>query len=430
MFRNNYNEQMVQNNEQWGFTMTIFLLIIIYLAFISLGLPDSLLGVAWPVMESDLGATLDTAGFLFMTVAGATIISSLVSGKALKRFGTGKVTFVSVLMTAGALLGFHFAPSVVWLVVCAIPLGLGAGAVDAGLNDYVATHYKAHHMSWLHCFWGVGATLGPIIMAQYISGQNTWRSGYFTISGIQFALVIILFLTLPLWNRVTNTSNIALKEDSDDLEDAAFAEDSKEIKPLQVSGVKLALASFLFYCGVEATVGLWGSSFLVNVKELPAAQAAQWVSLYYGGITIGRLITGFITFKMSNFHLIRMGQIIALVGSALLFLPLPTIFSLVGFIMIGLGLAPIFPCMLHETPTRFGKKHSQTIMGYQMAVAYTGSTFIPPLLGFIASRSTIGIFPICIVLFVTAMLLSSEKLNSLLKQKVLLKKDTSSTTSY
>lgn len=398
--------------------MTILLLIIIYLAFISLGLPDSLLGVAWPVMQPDYGAPLETAGFLFMTIAGGTIISSLASGKILKRFGTGMVTFVSVFMTAGGLLGFYFSPSVVWLFVCAIPLGLGAGAVDAGLNDYVATHYKAHHMSWLHCFWGVGATLGPIIMAQFISGQSTWRNGYFTIAGIQFALVVILFLTLPLWNRVSNSNKVFLNEESQDLKGV---NDDEDAKPLQIKGVKLAMAAFLFYCGVESTVGLWGSSFLVNVKEIPAAVAAQWVSFYFAGITIGRFITGFITFKMGNLILIRTGQIVALTGALLLFLPFPSTFSLVGFIMIGLGLAPIFPCMLHETPTRFGKKHSQTIMGYQMAVAYTGSTFIPPLLGFIASQSTIGILPICVVLLVAAMLLSSETLNSLLKKKVFLK---------
>ncbi|MGM0923417.1 MAG: MFS transporter [Bacillota bacterium] len=407
--------------------MTIFLLVIIYLAFISLGLPDSLLGVAWPAMQSDYGAQLETAGFLFMTIAGGTIISSLASGTVLKRFGTGNVTFVSCLMTAGALLGFHFAPSLVWLIVCAIPLGLGAGSVDAGLNDYVAAHYKAHHMNWLHCFWGVGATFGPIIMAQYISGQHSWRDGYFAISGIQFALVVILFLTLPLWNRVTKNSNNTLNEELDDSKGVFYNEDVKDSKPLQIKGVKLALISFLFYCGVESTVGLWGSSYLVNVKDLPVAVAAQWVSLYYAGITIGRFITGFITFKVSNRTLIRIGQIIALAGATLLILPLPSTFSLVGFIMVGLGLAPIFPCMLHETPTRFGKKHSQTIMGYQMAVAYTGSTFMPPLLGFIASHSTIGIFPFCMVVFVAAMLLSSEKLNTFLTKKELLKsRDTSS----
>ncbi|MEH7386086.1 MFS transporter [Bacillus sp. JJ1521] len=400
--------------------MTIFLLIIIYLAFISLGLPDSLLGAAWPVMQPDFGVPLETAGLLFMTIAGGTIISSLLSGKVLKRFGTGKVTFVSVLMTAVALLGFHFAPSVGWLIVCAVPLGLGAGAVDAGLNDYVATHYKAYHMSWLHCFWGVGATLGPIIMAQFILEENSWRNGYFVISSIQFALVIILLFTLPLWNKVNkNTFN----KDQEAKKDASIDEDAKDVKPLQIKGVKLALSSFLFYCAIEATVGLWGSSFLVNVKGLSAATAAGWVSFYYGGITIGRFITGFITFKMTNRTLIRTGQIIAATGAVILFLPLPSIFSLIGFIIVGLGLAPIFPCMLHETPARFGKRHSQTIMGYQMAVAYTGTTFMPPLLGFMASYLTIGIFPICIVIFVSAMLLSSEKLNNLLKQKILVKTD-------
>ena len=390
------------------------------MAFISLGLPDSILGAAWPAMRPDFGAPLETAGYLFMTVAGGTIISSLVSGKVLKRFGTGKVTVVSVLMTAAALLGFYFAPSVAWLLVCAIPLGLGAGAVDAGLNDYVATHYQAHHMSWLHCFWGVGATLGPIIMAQFILEENAWRSGYLVISVLQFTLVIILFFTLPLWNRVTKSSNITLIEEEEAAKITPNGEDVKDAKPLQIKGVKLALASFLFYCAVEATVGLWGSSFLVNVKDLSPATAAKWVSFYYAGITLGRLITGFITFKITNRTLIQLGQIIALTGAIILIIPLPSLFSLIGFIIVGLGLAPIFPCMLHETPTRFGKQHSQTIMGYQMAVAYTGTTFMPPLLGFVASQTTIGIFPVCVAMFILAMLLSSEKLNSLLKNKHLL----------
>ncbi|WP_026906485.1 MFS transporter [Paucisalibacillus globulus] len=400
--------------------MTTFLLIIIYLAFISLGLPDSLLGAAWPVMQSDIGAPLETGGILFMTISAGTIISSLISGKVLKKFGTGKVTFVSVLMTATALLGFYFAPSVAWLIVCAIPLGLGAGAIDAGLNDYVATNYKAHHMSWLHCFWGVGATLGPIIMAQFILEGNAWRNGYFVIAGIQFALVFILLFTLPLWKKVKNSSNTPLDEETESKDD----EDDTDIKPLQVKGVKLALVSFLFYCSVEATMNLWGASFLVEIKGISPATAAGWVSFYFAGITIGRLITGFVTFKTTNRTLIRSGQIIALTGAIILLLPLPTTFSLIGFIIVGLGLAPIFPSMLHETPTRFGKRHSQTIMGYQMAVAYTGTTFMPPLIGFFASQSTIAIFPICIVIFVIAMLLSSEKLNKLLKDKALIKSTT------
>jgi len=391
--------------------ITTLLLIIIYFAFISLGLPDSLLGATWPVMQNDLNAPLPAAGILSMAVAGSTIISSFLSGKVLKLFGTGRVTIVSVFMTACALLGFSIAPSLVWLIVFSIPLGLGAGAVDAGLNDYVATHYKAHHMSWLHCFWGIGATLGPIIMAQFMIADHTWRRGYLVIAGIQFSLVIILFFSLPLWKKVSK-SNSHFHQETKNLD-----ENVKDIKPLQIKGVKLALVSFLFYCGVEASMGLWGSSYLVNIKGLDAAKAAEWVSYYFAGITFGRFVTGFITFKMTNRALIRTGQFLALFGSILLVLPFPTIFSLLGFVIVGVGLAPIFPCMLHETPTHFGKKHSQRIMGYQMGIAYTGTTFLPPLLGFLASQTTIGIFPFCIVIFVMVMFLSTERLNLVLNNK-------------
>ena len=397
--------------------MTLLLLMIIYLAFISLGLPDPLLGAAWPVMQQDLGARLEIAGILSMTISIGTIISSLASGKVINRFGTGKVTFVSVFMTASALLGFYFAPSVLWLIVCAIPLGLGAGAVDAALNNYVALHYKAHHMSWLHSFWGVGATFGPIIMAQFITGQQAWRNGYLTMAIIQFSLTALLLISLPLWNKVSRNSSTASNEQEEDVHDETARENTKQVKPLQIRGVKLALLSFLFYSGVETTMGLWGSSFFVNVKGMSAEVAAQWVSFYWGGLTIGRFITGFVTFKMGNRMLIRCGQIIALAGTVLLVLPLPTTFSLVGFVLIGFGLAPIFPAMLHETPARFGKAHSQTIMGYQMAVAYTGSTLLPPLLGYIASFSTIGVFPFFMVIYAIVMLLSSEKLNTQLRRK-------------
>lgn len=395
---------------------TIFL-IIIYLAFISLGLPDSLLGASWPIMQKDFGAPLETAGVIFMVIAACTIVSSLISGTVLRRFGTGKVTLVSCIMTAGALLGFAVSPSLVWLMLCAIPLGIGGGSVDAGLNNYVAAHYKAHHMSWLHCFWGVGATLGPIIMAPFIAGQNEWRQGYFMVAGIQFVLVIILFVTLPLWKRAGKDGHAASHEEAEHAMTEENEEGDAPVKPLQVKGVKLGLLSFLFYCAVESTMGLWGASFLVNVKDMTAASAAQWVSLFYAGITIGRFITGFITFKISNRMLIRVGQTAAVIGAALMFLPLPTMFSLAGFMIVGLGLAPIYPCMLHETPERFGKKNSQTIMGYQMAVAYTGSTFMPPLLGFLAAFATIGIFPAYIVICALAMLLFSERLNVMLKKK-------------
>lgn len=394
--------------------MTVLLLVIIYLAFISLGLPDSLLGAAWPVMQQDFGSPLEVGGFIFMTVAAGTILSSLVSGRIIDRFGTGKVTFVSGLMTASALLGFYFAPSILWLFVWAIPLGLGAGAVDAALNNYVAIHYKAHHMSWLHSFWGVGATLGPVIMAQFISGQFAWRSGYLTIAIIQFLLAAILLFSLPLWKKVSQITMVTENEEVEDVHEEIRSENTK-VKPMQMKGVKLALVTFLFYCATEATVGLWGSSYLVNVKGFSEGTAAQWISFYWGGLTIGRFLTGFITFKLNNRSIIRMGQIIALVGAVLLVLPFPPIFSLVGFIIVGFGLAPIFPSMLHETPTRFGKKYSQTIIGYQMALAYTGTTFMPPLLGYIASHTTIGIFPYFILAYAAIMLLCSERLNKVVK---------------
>jgi fucose permease len=393
--------------------MSTFFLIIIYLAFISLGLPDSLLGTAWPVMRLDIDAPLAAAGIVSMTVTVGTILSSLASGTVIKKLGTGKITFISCLMTASALLGFSISPSLFWLIILSIPLGLGAGTVDSALNNHVATHYKAHHMSWLHCFWGVGATLGPIIMSNFISGGSSWRKGYLTVSILQFTLTVLLFSTLPLWNRAEKAE--AINENDISTDENTNTVKASEVKPLQIRGVKLALISFLFYCGTESTMGLWGSSFLVQTKGLPAATAAQWVSLYYGGITLGRLITGFITMKVRNTKIIRTGQIIALSGAALLLLPLPSIFSLIGFLLVGLGCAPIFPCMIHETPVRFGKEHSQKIIGYQMALAYTGSALLPPFLGVIASRTTMMIMPFFVTIYILLMLLGTERINAIVK---------------
>lgn len=394
---------------------TVFL-IIIYLAFISLGLPDSMLGAAWPIMRLDYGAPVETAGLLSMIVVAGTIISSLASSAVLKRLGTGMVTFISVAVTALALLGFSYSSSVIWLAVLALPLGLGAGSIDTGLNNYVATHYKAHHMSWLHCFWGIGAMLGPIIMSRYIAGGDSWRTGYFTVSMIQFALVVLLFICLPLWKRAGKSSSPQAENVRDEAATVMAAEAAAG-NVLRIKGVKLAMITFLFYCGVEATVGLWGSSYLVNVKDVSAATAAGWVSLYYGGITAGRLITGFITFRFSNKELIRGGLAISMLGALVLALPLPAVFSLIAFILIGLGSAPIFPCMLHETPARFGQANSQKIMGYQMALAYTGGAFLPPLLGWVAARSSFMILPLVMIGYIIVMILSSEQINSMMKKR-------------
>ncbi|OKP88318.1 MFS transporter [Paenibacillus helianthi] len=395
--------------------MSTIFLIIIYLAFISLGLPDSMLGAAWPMMRPDFTAPVDVAGLLSMIVVAGTIISSLASGMVLQKLGTGKVTFISVAVTALALLGFSYSPSIIWLAVLCLPLGLGAGSIDAGLNNYVATHYKAHHMSWLHCFWGVGAMLGPIIMSRYIAAGDSWRQGYLTVSLIQFVLVILLFIALPLWKRAEPTGESMAA--ATDVQQEVISPQIPVAGILRIKGVKLALVTFLFYCGVEATLGLWGSSFLVNEKGLSAATAAGWVSLYYGGITVGRLVTGFVTFRFNNRQLIRTGILISMLGALLLLLPLPAVYSLFGFILVGLGSAPIFPCMLHETPTRFGKEHSQRIMGYQMAMAYTGGAFLPPLLGWIAARSSFVILPFILVGYIVIMLISSEKINVVMNKR-------------
>jgi fucose permease len=388
--------------------MATWFLIVIYLAFISLGLPDSLLGSAWPVIWPGIGASLGSAGILSMVVAGGTIVSSLISGRLIQRLGTGKITLLSCCLTAGALLGFSAAPSLLWMALLAIPLGLGGGSVDAALNHYVAENYKAHHMNWLHCFWGVGATAGPVIMAYFIARTNSWRGGYTAVAAIQFTLVLVLLFTLPLWKKVA-----ASWGQKERIQDRIGLESGKGTV-FQIKGVKNTLVTFLFYCGVEATVGLWGASYLVGARSIPAETAAGWISLYYGGITVGRLITGFITLKVHNRLLIRCGQLCSLGGALILLLPLPAAFSLLGFILIGLGLAPIYPGLLHETPARFGRENSVRLMGYQMAVAYTGTTLLPPLFGLIAASTGMALFPVVVVVYLLFMLLNAEQVNHIL----------------
>jgi fucose permease len=398
---------------------TLFLLLI-YAAFISLGLPDALLGVAWPVMQVDFAVPFGSAGFVSMVVSGGTIVSSLLSGRVLKRFGTGRVTFVSVALTAFALLGFSLTPGFIWLLLLAIPLGLGAGSVDSGLNDYVARHYEARHMSWLHCFWGIGAMSGPVIISQFMIRDESWRNGYLTVAIIQFALVALLFFALPLWDRVAKLSGKHVIEPTPTTSDQSVQTTPHKsvFYPLRVTGVNSVLIIFLFYCGVESTMGLWGSSFLVKVKGLDVATAATWVSLFYGSITLGRFISGFVTMTMSSKTLIRAGEIGILLGVILLLVPLPEIFTLASFILIGLGCAPIFPSMLHETPARFGAEDAQSIMGFQMAVAYIGATFLPPIFGFIASNTSFAIMPFFLVVYIALMFVNSERVNLFMHRKM------------
>jgi len=382
--------------------MTV-LLLIIYISFISLGLPDSLLGSAWPAINADLKVPLSYAGIVSMIISGGTIISSLNSERIIKKIGTGLVTAVSVLMTAIALLGFGLSQNFLWFVVLAVPLGLGAGSVDAALNNFVALHYEAKHMSWLHCFWGVGAATGPMIMSFFLSKSQGWNNGYLVISGIQFVLTLVLFITLPLWKKANNGN--------DDIEENKNTEPHKLSELIKMRGAKEVLITFFCYCALEVMSGLWGSSYLVEIRGISVEVAAKIVSLFYFGITLGRFFSGFLTMKFDNKTLIRLGQGTILLGIIVTILPFGYITLITGFTLIGLGCAPIYPSIIQETPNRFGKELSQAFIGIQMAFAYIGSTFIPPLFGFIADNTSLGIFPAFIFIILVIMALNSEILN-------------------
>jgi fucose permease len=375
------------------------LLIIIYLSFISLGLPDSLLGSAWPSMYNLLNVPLHYAGFISMIAAGGTVVSSLLSERIIRRFGTGIVTAASVLMTAIALVGISVSHVFMALCIFAIPLGLGAGSVDAALNNYVALHYKARHMNWLHCFWGIGASIGPVIMSAFLIRGNSWNSGYRTIGIIQICLVVLLFISLPLWGN-KNDDKKPIKRES-----------LKITALLRIAGVKQALIAFFCYCTIETVTGLWGSSYLVMVKNIPPEKAAQWIALYYIGITSGRFISGFITMKLSNRKMVRLGQGIIAAGIVVLALPFGNYTLLPGFFMIGLGCAPVYPGLIHETPANFGKEYSQGIIGIQMASAYIGTTLMPPVFGKLASQINFAIFPLFIGIVLILKIIMVEMLN-------------------
>ena len=378
------------------------LLLMIYLSFISLGLPDSLLGSAWPTMYPQLGVPVSYAGIISMIIAAGTILSSLQSDRLTRRLGTGKVTAISVAVTAAALFGFSISGSFWQLCLWAIPYGLGAGSVDASLNNYVALHYQSRHMSWLHCMWGVGASLGPYIMGHVMTGGGTWAAGYRTIAGIQLVLTILLFLSLPLWKerpRVTTASGEAVE---------AKALSLKEI--LNIRGVKEVLLCFFCYCALEQTTGLWASSYLNLYKGIPAETAATFASMFFIGITLGRAISGFVTMRLRDTQMIRLGQGLIGCGIVILLLPMGANASLVGFVMIGLGCAPIYPCIIHSTPAHFGAEQSQAIIGVQMASAYVGTCLMPPIFGLIANHITVRLLPFYLLAILALMLAMHERL--------------------
>ncbi|WP_162064373.1 MFS transporter [Vibrio taketomensis] len=381
----------------------MLLLVIIYLAFISLGLPDAVLGSSWPVISKDLNASLEFAGVVSIVITSGTVISSLLATKVIDRFGTGKVVAVSVVMTAIALLGFSFSNYVLALILLAIPLGLGAGAVDAALNNFVALHYQAKHMNYLHSFWGVGATAGPLVMATYLTLEGGWRYGYATLAALQFVLVVALFATLPLWKKGTFTTHTG----DDDQESLSLLSNRQALK---IEGVKKQLILFGCYCSLEAGTGLWAASYLTVIKGVSAVDAAFWTAVYYLGITVGRFICGVLASRVKEEHLIRFGVVTILVGVLVLLVPVSTTINQMALLLIGLGCAPIYPNTIHLTPKRFGKQASQAVIGLSMATAYTGVTLVPPMIGLLMGNVSFALFPYLLVVMSVLMIVMSERL--------------------
>lgn len=390
--------------------MYSLLLAIIYAAFISLGLPDSLIGSAWPVMRGELGVPLSFAGLVTMIISAGTIVSSLLSDRLTRKFGAGLVTAVSVFLTAAALFGFSISHSFLLLCLWAIPYGLGAGAVDAALNNYVALHFASRHMSWLHCFWGVGAAVSPYIMSYSLSSGLGWNSGYRIVSILQAVLTAILFLSLPLWKKRAG-------QDADGREESP-ARALRLTEAVRIKGVPLILITFFGYCALEQTAGLWASSYLVQFRGIHPDTAASFASLFYLGITAGRFACGFFADRAGDRLLIRIGILTAGFGAILISLPFGLDFpALAGLIIIGLGCAPVYPSIIHSTPFNFGKENSQAVIGIQMACAYVGTTLMPPLFGLIASHITIGLYPFYLLLFALLMLFASERLNHIIDSR-------------
>ena len=381
--------------------MIHLLLIIIYISFISLGLPDGLLGSAWPTMYGEFGVPVSYAGIISMIIAAGTIISSLMSDRLTLKLGTGKITALSVAMTAIALLGFSVSNSFWQLCLWAIPYGLGAGSVDASLNNYVALHYSSRHMSWLHCMWGIGAATGPYIMGYVLSDGQHWTMGYRCIGILQIVLTAVLICSLGLWKGRQGT-----------VQDGAVA----EAKPLslkeivKIPGAKEVMITFFCYCALEQTTGLWASSYLALYKGVPGETAAFWGSLFFIGITVGRALNGFLTIKFTDTKLIRLGQVLIAIGVATMLLPMGETVSLAGLVLIGLGCAPIYPCVIHSTPAHFGAEKSQALIGVQMASAYVGTCIMPPIFGLIANHITVALLPVCLLVILVLMAVMHERL--------------------
>ena len=381
------------------------LILIIYLAFISLGLPDSVLGVAWPTMRSGLGARLEAVGLISLILTSCSAISSVFSGAINKKLGTGLVVLLSSILTATGLLGYALAPSYLWVLVAALPLGFGQGAVDSSLNGYVATHYSSRHMNWLHASWGVGATIGPIVMTGFLAAGRGWRTGYLSIAILQGTLALLFLLSLGMWHRRPVSVNAADAADTGAETGKALISGMKHLEPW------LQISMYAIYTACEFSVGIWTVSMLVESRGIGIDVAGFWVALYYGGITVGRILTGLVADRWGNRFMVRLGLLLALAGALLLALRGNTWLTLPGLLMLGLGFAPIYPCLMHETPRRFDRDTYHTVIGFQIGAACLGASVLPGLVGLLAGATTLEVLAPCVAGFIILLFAMSERLN-------------------
>lgn len=375
--------------------MATILLIIIYSAFIGLGLPDSLFGTAWPAIYNELSLPLSLGSAVTIIITCGTIVSSLFSSRVIAKYGTGKVTAVSTAMTATALLGFSLSGSFLPLCFLAIPLGLGAGAIDTGLNNYVALHYSSSQMSLLHSFYGIGITISPYLMSRLLNTSTGWRGGYRGAFFIQLGIALVLFLTLPLWKKVAG----------EEVQEEASAKVLSLRELAKIPGVVNMWILFLTSCAIESTTNGWGSTFLVEFKGLAVDQAAQAMIFYFVGFTAGRILSGLLATKLSCWKIIRIGMVVLGCALVLLLLPLPDFVTTIALFLIGMGNSPMFPNFMYLTPENFGADISQSVIGSQMAASNTGFLVAPLLCSLLGQALGMGVFPIYLsALFVCMML--------------------------
>ncbi len=392
--------------------MVSLLLVLIYMAFISLGLPDGLLGAAWPTMYPVMEVSVSYAGVVSMIIAAGTIVSSLQSDRLTLKWGTGVVTAVSVAITAVSLFGFSFCTSFWQLCLWAIPYGLGAGGVDASINNYVALHYSSRHMSWLHGMWGVGATVGPYIMGFVLSGGFGWENGYRVVGIVQVVLTALLFISLPLWRAHSKKS-----QEAQEVQGGAPRHPMPLREVIRIPGAKAIMTTFFCYCSIESTAGLWAASYLHLYKGVDVITAAAFGGMFYLGVTIGRFLSGFVTMRLNDTQMIWLGQGIMGAGIVVMLLP-GTALAPIGLVILGLGCAPVYPCIIHSTPERFGADRSGALIGVQMASAYIGSCLMPPVFGLIADYITVALFPVFMLVVLVLMLFMFYRLTHI-KQEAL-----------